>query len=177
MPTQLCYTNGQLQSWGFSVNHEDDHGQGLQFVEWFKIFLDPDEYNKRKATTPNDVPSSHQQVRLAYRDFLQQLCIYIQKQLEDQVRSWQDATIEFSFTVPTTWTKISVINDFKSLAREAGFGQGGLKHTIQIGLTEAEAAAVYTLKTQSANYEARTSKLSFGLLADVFPGRRYIAYN
>jgi hypothetical protein len=66
--------------------------------------------------------------------------------------SWNNASVEFSFTVPTTWTSVGVTNDFETLIREAGFGNAGPNHTVSVGLTEAEAAAVYTLEAQSTSY-------------------------
>jgi hypothetical protein len=153
VPTQLCYRDGQLSSWGFSVNLEDETDPDLTFIEWFKVLLDPVTYEERQSKDPGRFPHSHQVVQDAYRDFFRELCTYIEKQLEEYVRSWRTAAVEFLFSVPTTWTAVSVINDFKRLAQEAGFGQAAPSHSVRIGLTEAEAAAVNTLKAQSVSYQ------------------------
>lgn len=150
----MCYKGGNLSSWGFLTNQEDQSNPSISFHEWFKIYLDPTDYNKAREADAAAVPKSHQDIRKFYRDFLEQLCFYIETQLEDQVgrTTWHQARIEFSFSVPTTWTAVGVTNDFEKLAREAGFGAAGPAHSVSVGLTEAEAAAVYTFKTQSASY-------------------------
>jgi len=60
---------------------------------------------------------------------------------------WASTKIEFVFSVPTTWENHTMIDDFKHLIKDAGFGDGGKRYTVIIGLTEASAAAVYTFKT------------------------------
>jgi hypothetical protein len=151
-----------LSSWGFLTNQEDSLNPSISFHEWFKIYLDPQDYNKARAADPAAVPKSHQDVRKFYRDFLRKLCSYIEEQLEDQVgrTTWRKARIEFSFSVPTTWTSVGVTKDFEKLAREAGFGAAGPAHSVSVGLTEAEAAAVYTFKTQSASYTVGRSAIN-----------------
>jgi hypothetical protein len=57
---------------------------------------------------------------------------------------WEDANIEFIFSVPTTW-KLPTIERFRSTIGRAGFGSSP-SHKIEIGLTEAEAAAVHTAR-------------------------------
>ena len=158
----LCYTDDALSSWGFLTKTEDDSDPRKNFQEWFKIFLDPKEYKDARSVDPTGVPPSHEDVRRYYRDFLGKLCSYIERQLEDQVGnfSWQDAHVEFLFSVPTTWTAVGVTKDFERLAREAGFGKAGARHTVAVGLTEAEAAAVYTLKTQSASYAVSIASIT-----------------
>jgi hypothetical protein len=144
------------------TNQEDHSNPSVSFHEWFKTYLDPQEYNKAREADAAAVPKSHQDVRKFYRDFLRKLCPYIQDQLEDQVgrTTWQRARIEFSFSVPTTWTAVSVTKDFEKLAREAGFGAAGPAHSVSVGLTEAEAAAVYTFKAQAASYTVDKSTTS-----------------
>jgi hypothetical protein len=151
-----------LSSWGFLTNQEDNSNPSISFHEWFKIYLDPQDYNKARAADAAAVPRSHQDVRKFYRDFLRKLCSYIEEQLEDQVgrTTWRKANIEFSFSVPTTWTAVGVTKDFEKLAREAGFGAAGPAHSVTVGLTEAEAAAVYTFKTQSASYTVGRSAIN-----------------
>lgn len=75
--------------------------------------------------------------------------------------SWGNARIEFSFTVPTTWEAVGITKDFEKLIREAGFGKGGPKHTVAVGLTEAEAAAVHTFKRQSSSYNVSNIIMCF----------------
>lgn len=51
----------------------------------------------------------------------------------------------FIFSLPTTWNSHEMIErKFKNAILRAGFGSVGSNHTVELGLTEAEAAAVYT---------------------------------
>lgn len=61
-------------------------------------------------------------------------------------------SVTFLFSVPTTWIKMDLINVFKAVIRTAGFGTEGARHTAEVDLTEAEAAAVATLKTSPVNF-------------------------
>lgn len=67
---------------------------------------------------------------------------------------WTDMAVEFVFSVPTTWTNQEVINTFKTVIRHAGFGAEGPRHSAEVDLTEAEAAAVATLKTSAVAFDA-----------------------
>ena len=164
-----------MSSWGFLANQEDQSNPSISFHEWFKIYLDSKDYNEAREANAAAVPSSHEDVRKFYRDFLQKLCFYIEEQLEDQVgrTTWRKAHIEFSFSVPTTWTAVGVTKDFEKLAREAGFGAAGPAHSVSIGLTEAEAAAVYTFKNQSASYTVGRGAIHHQSLADMNSGWRH----
>jgi hypothetical protein len=112
-------------------------------------------YEEARNLEPGTVPRSHQDVRRLFRDFLREIYLYTEEQLRDSLagRSWKDANIEFSFSVPTTWTALGVTKDFEKIVQEAGFGKGGRQHSVSVGLTEAEAAAVYTFKTQEWQFK------------------------
>lgn len=56
--------------------------------------------------------------------------------------TWDTAIIEFIFSVPTTWPAYPTVERFKHVIRAAGFGSVP-SHSVSIGLTEAEAAAVH----------------------------------
>ena len=131
------------------TRREDDQAQ---VHEWFKTFFDEDVYEEARKRDPSQVPSSHAEVRSYYKDFLTMLYPEVRRRLEDRVSDWTDGHVEFLFSVPTTWTKIGLANDFKKIAQDAGFGQDGKNHVVDVGLTEAEAAACHTFTTQSAVY-------------------------
>lgn len=59
--------------------------------------------------------------------------------------SWDDAKIEYIFSVPTTWKPHPTVERFRAITEKAGFGKSP-NHKSYIGLTEAEAAAVYMAK-------------------------------
>jgi hypothetical protein len=62
---------------------------------------------------------------------------------------WEDARVEFIFSVPTTWKVNPTVERFRKIISMAGFGRHPT-HTAVIGLTEAEAAAVHTAKDTPA---------------------------
>ena len=154
VPTVVSYSNTSLSAWGFiATRAQEDLDNPSDVHEWFKIYLDPEEYDRSRRKAPDSVPKSHQDVRRFYKDFLGKLCVEIERQLEGRIGSeWQRANIEFLFSVPTTWTAIGVTKDFERLVREAGFGKGGSNHRATISLTEAEAAAVHTFKAGAISY-------------------------
>jgi hypothetical protein len=152
VPTTVFYHQKGHISWGFLTQHEDDH-EG-ESHEWFKIFFDEAEYNKARKKKRNIpyLPPSHGEVKRYYEDFLSELYTHIKTQLEDNVPNWSSAHVEFLFSVPTTWTKLGLTNEFKRLAQNAGFGRDGPNHIVDVSLTEAEAAAVHTFNSQNALY-------------------------
>ena len=150
VPTSLCYHGGRQISWGFQTQQDDT--DELEVHDWFKIFLDEREYDKFRSRG-EEVPPSHGHVKRYYADFLKKLYAHVKKILSAELPSlsFEDETIEFIFSVPTTWSP-GVAEDLRALAREAGFGRDGANHSVQIGLTESEAAAVCTLGTESERY-------------------------
>jgi hypothetical protein len=92
-------------------------------------------------------------VKRWYEDFLKKLYAHVKKMLSAELPalSFDDETIVFMFSVPTTWSP-GVAEDLRKLARHAGFGQDGINHSVEVGLTEAEAAAVCTLGIESERY-------------------------
>ncbi|KIV84831.1 hypothetical protein PV11_00585 [Exophiala sideris] len=148
VPTSLCYEPGNEISWGFLTHRED--GDDLEVHDWFKIYLDETEYHEAAKLSPETVPPTHAHVKAYYRDYLRKLYQHIRKVLSAELPAvgFEEETIEFIFSVPTTWSP-GVAEDLRQLAREAGFDSGGSNHSVKIGLTEAEAAAVCSFSTQS----------------------------
>lgn len=131
------------------------------------MVLDQNEYIKYKKRDIEAVPRSYEDVRAAYRDFLAFLYGYIVQTFQSTNllygTSWRETKVEFMFTVPTTWTALGVTNTFEALVREAGFGSDGAEHSVSVGLTEAEAAAVHTFASQSSAYVVRRAGCKFSL--------------
>lgn len=150
----VCYQHGKFSSWGFETRQEDITDPSIDLAEWFKVYLDRGQWQNRD-TDDSSWPRSYDDVKKAYRDFLEQLYGCIRQELMSAVihgASWSDASVEFIFSVPTTWTAISITQAFEGLIREAGFGTEGAKHKVTIGLTEAEAAAIHTFATEAGTY-------------------------
>lgn len=88
-----------------------------------------------------------------YCDYFQLLYRSIEARLRGEVASrWEDANIEFIFSVPTTWKPNPTVERFRKLAERAGFGKSP-SHSVVIGLTEAEAAAVHTARNTPAMFK------------------------
>ena len=140
VPTTLQYhqTVNDVKAWGFLCESDED----LDVVDCFKLHLDPEYADPR----PN-APSSDQ-ARQWYRDYLRCLHDYIAEEFLNSYVRWKQTPVEFIFSVPTTWKNPSMIVDILALIKEAGFGSDGSEHRVQVGLTEAEAAAVYASRHQ-----------------------------
>lgn len=153
VPTELDYEGDRLVRWGFSCQEEDE--RDVLHCEWFKTFLDPEQLKKKQQTDPHSAPRSLSQVKRWFEDYLRAIYRvteeYISGRLEGS--NWHDAKIVFIFSLPTTWTSLSVVEDFRTVIKRSGFGAGGKNHSLEIGLTEAEAAGVYTVRNQTQSYQ------------------------
>lgn len=170
-------SNGSLSSWGFLTDEEDeneDHNNedtekesrdgptnGVKDVkcrvELFKILLDPSTLAAAHQQGLSQGSWTAADVQRFATDYLRQIYLHTKKVIELQTgargnHGWANTSIEFLFSVPTTWTKMQVINIFKGVIRNAGFGVEGRNHSARIDLTEAEAAAVATLKTSAVRF-------------------------
>ena len=77
---------------------------------------------------------------------------HIETKLQGEIgRRWDDLKIEFLFSVPTTWKPHPTVERFRTIVKRAGFGRVN-NHTVDIGLTEAEAAAVHTVRESPASF-------------------------
>ncbi|KAH6687208.1 hypothetical protein F5X68DRAFT_231686 [Plectosphaerella plurivora] len=141
-PTRLKYPsddhNGTAKptSWGFGCESDLRDEDGGRTIEWFKVDLG--DHTKTAAEQEN--------AKRYFADYL--ACLY--KELKQYFtravlngKEWDDAVIEFYFSVPATWSN-ETATLFKTSASEAGFGsQPDFKVTAS--LTEPHAVAAYTL--------------------------------
>lgn len=80
-----------------------------------------------------------------FKDFLRALHAWIEDILSREF-DIDNTTIEYIFSVPTTWKSSgNDVEAFKQCVREAGFEKRSNKRFFTMGLTEAEATAVYTM--------------------------------
>ncbi|KAK3349838.1 hypothetical protein B0T25DRAFT_250121 [Lasiosphaeria hispida] len=159
VPTTLVYhTHGVLSSWGFMCDDDDGDGTpGKIRREFFKIFMEPETLASAHQNGITSAPASTLEAQRFVTDYLRQIYAHVKESIETQIGKrhyggWADMAVEFLFSVPTTWTTILVINTFKDAIRNAGFGVEGPRHSAQVDLTEAEAAAVATLKISAVNF-------------------------
>lgn len=138
--TKISYdASGQVGAWGFMVDASLNLNN-QRCEELFKLSLDPD------FQDPYEGAPSLQEARTWFTDYLS--CVYraVARHLSDTIPKFASKHVEFRFSVPTTWKNPAMIAETKQLIRNAGFGGESSKHTIEIALTEAEAAAVYASK-------------------------------
>ncbi|GME49469.1 hypothetical protein W97_02173 [Neofusicoccum parvum] len=146
-PTILVYPEGsdKPSSWGFkSEEKSEQRAEGRDYKEWFKTCLDAERLEKEKSKGPNALFTSMEEVEKLYRDYLRELYQHIERQLGRSIaeKGWSDASVEFLFSVPTTWDH-RTCKRFEAITRAAGFGKHA-NHRVVTSLTEAEAAAVFT---------------------------------
>ena len=140
VPTVLQYApqSGMVKGWGFTSDQDDESSH---LVECFKLHLDPAFQSDTRPDHPTIV-----QARKWYQDYLRCIHDHIAETFSDTVPGWRNQKVEFTFSVPTTWKNPSMIADIERLLLHSGFGTDGRDHRARIGLTEAEAAAVYASK-------------------------------
>lgn len=126
--------------------------------EFFKIFMEAETLLEAQRRGFANAPTTTVEAEQYATDFLQQIYAHVKESIETQMGlqqsgGWADMPVEFLFSVPTTWTSLKMINRFKSIIRNAGFGVESLRHSAHVDLTEAEAAAVATLKTSAVTLD------------------------
>ncbi|KAF4995983.1 hypothetical protein FDECE_12609 [Fusarium decemcellulare] len=151
VPTRLIYNHdNSIHSWGFLCNMFDavlTHGQTDRRL--FKMFLDQATQEElREGGLSYGLLNTHEATRCT-TDYLREIYRHVKSVYEESTgtQNWANSTVVFLFSVPTTWKGMGIINTFKDIIRNAGFGTEGPKHSAQIDLTEAEAAAVDALKS------------------------------
>ncbi len=143
-----------MKDWGFksqSVAHSRD---------WFKRYLD------EKSIKPIDGRARHgervltyRKVKMWYKDYMHCLYAHLSREIQDTRGDWRSKRVQFIFSVPCTYKEPSIGNTLLTLIKEAGFGGGGPRHTVELGLTEPEAAAVFTIRGSEVGTETGTTML------------------
>ena len=162
VPTSISYwsegvAKDDIKDWGFGAQHV----YGAR--EWFKRYLDPaciertrDTVRKsRGGTEPvgeREVPS-HDEVKKWFRDYLRRLYSHISQEIQGKTGSWVGRRVEFFFSLPCTFQRQSITKSILDLIKEAGFGSEGDKHTVELGLSEPEAAAVFTIGQTAIDFK------------------------
>lgn len=144
--------NGNLEGWGFDCNPEDYSQETNQY---FKLNLDP-AYKGPVGDPP------HAEACKWYRDYLSSIREHTLKFLKGSFVQFERKRVEFVFSVPTvssswlnhmvfanmskTWRDPRLIKGIEKQIEAAGFGCSPNERA-HITLTEAEAAAVYALRS------------------------------
>jgi hypothetical protein len=141
-----------VSKWGFMCDDEEDD-ETEEVFECFKIYLDKESIDAARKTGLRDMPANTEEAKRLVADYLQQIYIQIKRSIETTTGSWRNKKVEFIFSTPTTWRAQCITNDFEQAIRKAGFGQENKsKHTTKLGLTEAEAAAVYVATNKQVRF-------------------------
>lgn len=139
---------------------EDDQRPHLRIYEWFKehfpgnLPCTPEEPGKAQGTS--NTHSSSTDTFILYRHLLAKIYLAIKSLSPELLKggpSWDEACIEFIFSVPATWNRLTETLDniterFRAVVKEAGFGDRNSQHRVIIGLTEPEAAAAFCLSSK-----------------------------
>ncbi|KAM5342177.1 hypothetical protein ACJ41O_015208 [Fusarium nematophilum] len=156
VPTTLIYNPDGItvSSWGFLCAEDEDVPSKVR-RECFKVFLDDPTLAAVRQKGLANAPRSTAEAQRFVTDYLGKIYMHVKETVESEMgrQPWKDKTVTFLFSVPTTWENLDVINVFKGCIQGAGFQSGGPNHSALVDLTEAEAAAVSTLKTSPIPFE------------------------
>ncbi|KAL6229767.1 hypothetical protein BDW75DRAFT_88311 [Aspergillus navahoensis] len=139
VPTTLIYgPDGKtLKDWGFGCDTEDNTAD---IKEFFKLHLAP--HNESGGT---GVGITKQEARHWFQDYVSCIYRHVVKHFDDSIPGFGKMRVEFIFSVPTTWKDVRMIEEIRRLIDKA-IQRGAPNHWACIGLTEAEAAAVYACR-------------------------------
>jgi len=148
VPSALVYQGrspNDVKEWGFRCLRSE------RKKEWFKQWLDPERIERFRERALDNNPPTLEEVRKYYRDYLACLYKHVSTEIRKFIGRWDGKRVQFIFSLPSTLTKPAIVQELRELVIEAGFGEGGHRHTVEFGLTEPEAAAVYTIKDTSVD--------------------------
>ncbi|KAL8932065.1 MAG: hypothetical protein Q9216_006978, partial [Gyalolechia sp. 2 TL-2023] len=128
----------------FGMTATEQNAPDKIYHDWFKTFLDPVRLRQKQTEDPQHSPKSFDEVEEWYEDYHRLLYKHIEFKLSSELSGalWHNACVEFIFSVPTTWSP-QIVDKYRSIVERSGFASCR-NHTVSIGLTEAEAAAVHT---------------------------------
>ncbi|KAL4785978.1 hypothetical protein BJX76DRAFT_366446 [Aspergillus varians] len=132
VPSHIRYHNKTTPKWGFQCDEPAPDGKDIK--QYFKLNLDPEFIDSR----PN-APSRDDAMRY-FRDYIGCVYTYVVEYFGRTLPRFEGMKVEFVFSVPTTWKDPRMVEELRN---GIGFEGRGGEHRAVIGLTEAEAAAVY----------------------------------
>lgn len=135
VPTCIQYESetGSVKRWGFSCDHEDDTSPVQEF---FKLHLAP-QYCGNYPGEP-----SRYEAQKWFTDYIRCVYEHVVYHFNATIPNFSSRKVEFLFSVPTTWKDVRMVEETRSLLERAVCAKTK-NHRVSIGLTEAEAAAVY----------------------------------
>lgn len=135
VPTCIEYDqqSGLIKNWGFKCDQEDANAD---IKEFFKLHLAPHYHD--------DLPGSpsRQDAQRWFQDYIQCIYLHVISHFNATIPHFSSSKVEFLFSVPTTWRDVRMVEETRRLLQRA-INSKTPNHHVSVGLTEAEAAAVY----------------------------------
>lgn len=122
-----------VKEWGFGCDSADD---GADIKEFFKLHL-------AVQSESDGLGISKHEARRWFKDYIASIYSHVVTHFGNTIPGFDRMRVEFIFSVPTTWKDVRMIEEIRALINAA---IGGPYHWACIGLTEAEAAAVYACR-------------------------------
>ncbi|KAL4781246.1 hypothetical protein BJX76DRAFT_350325 [Aspergillus varians] len=137
VPTSLLYgpDGTTVKEWGFGCDATDNISDVKEF---FKMHLAP-----RTGGEGEDMGIGRKQAMVWFQDYIASIYKHVVAHFGNTIPGFQQMRVEFIFSVPTTWKDVRMIEEIRVLLEAA---VEGANHWACIGLTEAEAAAVYACR-------------------------------
>ncbi|PGH31639.1 hypothetical protein GX50_05581 [[Emmonsia] crescens] len=133
VPTQLEYDRSNvLKSWGFQCSHEENEAD---IKEYFKLYLSPD-YKDPQPGSP-----TREEALKWFQDYTRCVNQHIVSHFASTIPDFSSLRVEFVYSIPTTWRDPRMRAEIQQYIH-----LDSINHKATIGLTEAEAAAVYAFK-------------------------------
>lgn len=127
----------RVVNWGSQVEYDDEN---VEICDMFKLNLDDNYKDDNDPYAP-----SAEEARCWFQDYLRCLHHFIVEYFERTTARFDERKVEYIFSTPTTWTSPSMIAAIEKTIKQAGFADRS-NSRVKMGLTEAEAAAVFVSK-------------------------------
>ncbi|KAK8115582.1 HSP70 family protein [Apiospora sp. TS-2023a] len=185
LPTVLAFPKNrslldELPKQCGNLTKELRENKSLEVYEWFKkdfpgnlrVRLSSGNPDRRTTqVSSHSVENANStDTMILYRHFLTWLYQAVREEIKVELEkdgpcSWEDAHIEFIFSIPATWNRIDetlgrIASKLERVAKTAGFGE--IKgHSVKVGLTEPEAAAACSLAVSPPTSRRYIDSLEF----------------
>lgn len=144
VPTCIEYNeeSGAVKNWGFLCDQED---KSSNIKEFFKLHLAA-QYHDNYPGCP-----TRPEAQRWFKDYIQCIYRHVISHFDSTIPQFVSRQVEFLFSVPTTWKDVRMVEETRMILEQVICTKTPM-HRVSIGLTEAEAAAVYA---GNAHYQVR----------------------
>jgi hypothetical protein len=143
VPTSVLYgADGKtVKEWGFGCDTAED--QIADVKEFFKLHLAPQ--SGEGVDMAGGMNITRKEAQRWFQDYISCIYKHVVSHFDSTIPGFSKMRVEFIFSVPTTWKDVRMIEEIRGLI-DRTIQNSGLNHWACIGLTEAEAAAVYACR-------------------------------